>query len=307
LLYIYTLSKKIKLNKNKVAIILVNWRQYDLTKSCIFSINKSNFKNFKIILIDNESNSTQLNILKELFVNIIIFSNKNNLGFGQANNQAINYALKNDFEYVMLLNNDTEVDQNFISPLINSIDKSNSIGGVQPLIMSYENRERVWSAGGLLNKFFGYTITIKSLGKSINLDWITGCCMLLKTDIIKKTKLLDENFFAYYEDVDWSLRIKDLGYSLELVETSLIYHHGSMSSKNSTREGKLSAFVHYLNFKNHIYFLRKHSKKFNFFGVVLYQLMKLISYSIYFIFRFRFNKLKMIYKGLIDGMKIKIS
>ena len=72
-------------------------------------------------------------------------------------------------------------------------------------------------------------------------------------------------------------------------------------------EGKLSPYVHYLNFKNHIYLLRKHIEKFNLFGVVLYQLIKLISYSIYFILRFRFNKLKMIYKGLIDGMKIKVS
>jgi GT2 family glycosyltransferase len=199
------------------------------------------------------------------------------------------------------------VDQNFISPLIDCIKKNNSIGGVQPLIMNYNKRDSIWSAGGYINKFFGITTTNKSLEKKLDLDWITGCCMLLKTEVIKKTKLLDENFFAYYEDVDWSLRIKDLGYSLQLVETSLIYHHGSISSNNSSSEGKLSAYVHYLNFKNHIYFLRKHSEKFNFFGVVLYQLMKLISYSIYFILRFRFNKLKMIYKGLIDGMKIKTS
>jgi len=131
--------------------------------------------------------------------------------------------------------------------------------------------------------------------------------MLLKTEVIKKTKLFDENFFAYYEDVDWSLRIKDLGYSLQLVETSLIYHHGSISSNNSTSEGKLSPYVHYLNFKNHIYLLRKHIEEFNLFGVILYQLIKLLFYSIYFILRFRFNKLKMIYKGLIDGMKIKVS
>ena len=224
-----------------------------------------------------------------------------------ANNQAITYALDKNYDYVMLLNNDTEVDQNFISPLINCIENNNSIGGVQPLIMNYNKRDSIWSAGGYTNKFFGNTTTNKSLEKKLDLDWITGCCMLLKTEVIKKAKLLDENFFAYYEDVDWSLRIKDLGYSLELVETSLIYHHGSISSNNSTSEGRLSAYVHYLNFKNHIYFLRKHIEKFNFFGVVLYQLMKLISYSIYFILRFRFNKLKMIYKGLIDGMKIKTS
>ena len=110
-----------------------------------------------------------------------------------------------------------------------------------------------------------------------------------------------------YNYLELKTELKDLGYSLQLVETSLIYHHGSISSNNSTSEGRLSAYVHYLNFKNHIYLLRKHSEKFNFFGVVLYQLIKLISYSIYFILRFRFNKLKMIYKGLIDGMKIKTS
>ena len=291
----------------KLAIIIVNWKQYDLTKKCIISVSKVKFKNYKIILVDNESNEKNLNLLLNDLNNLKVIKNKSNLGFGEANNQAINYALNENFDYVMLLNNDTEVDHNFISPLINSIEKNSSIGGVQPLIMNYNNRDLIWSAGGYINKFFGNTTTNKSLGKKLNLDWITGCCMLLKTEVIKKTKLFDENFFAYYEDVDWSLRIKDLGYSLQLVETSLIYHHGSISSNNSTSEGRLSAYVHYLNFKNHIYFLRKHIEKFNFFGVVLYQLMKLISYSIYFILRFRFNKLKIIYKGLNDGMKIKTS
>ncbi|MDA9241991.1 glycosyltransferase family 2 protein [Flavobacteriaceae bacterium] len=291
----------------KLAIIIVNWKQYDLTKKCLLSINKTKFNNYKIILVDNESSEKKLNVLLNDFNNLKVIQNKLNLGFGVANNQAITYALDKNYDYVMLLNNDTEVDQNFISPLINCIENNNSIGGVQPLIMNYNKRDSIWSAGGYINKFFGNTTTNKSLEKKLDLDWITGCCMLLKTEVIEKTKLLDENFFAYYEDVDWSLRIKDLGYSLQLVETSLIYHHGSISSNNSTSEGRLSAYVHYLNFKNHIYFLRKHIEKFNFFGVVLYQLMKLISYSIYFILRLRFNKLKMIYKGLIDGMKIKTS
>ncbi|MDB0022431.1 glycosyltransferase family 2 protein [Flavobacteriaceae bacterium] len=291
----------------KLAIIIVNWKQYDLTKKCLISVSKVKFENYKIILVDNESNEKNLNLLLNDFNKLKVIKNNSNLGFGVANNQAINYALDENYDYVMLLNNDTEVDHNFISPLINSIEKNSSIGGVQPLIMNYNNRDLIWSAGGYINKFFGNTTTNKSLGKKLNLDWITGCCMLLKTEVIKKTKLLDENFFAYYEDVDWSLRIKDLGYTLELVDKSLVYHHGSISSNNSTSEGRLSAYVHYLNFKNHIYFLRKHIEKFNFFGVVLYQLMKLISYSIYFILRFRFNKLKMIYKGLIDGMKIKTS
>jgi len=291
---------------NKLAIIIVNWKQYELTTKCLFSVYKSKFKDFEIVLVDNESNTEKLKNLIKNFKKIKIFQNDTNLGFGAANNQGINYAIQNNFKYVMLLNNDTEVDENFIDPLISKINKNNLIGAVQPLIMNYNNKNSIWSAGGYVNKFFGYTFTNKNSNGNLKLDWITGCCMLLKTDLIKKVGLIDENFFAYYEDVDWSLRIKDLGYSLKLVNTSLVYHYGSKSSENSSFEGSLSPKVHYLNFKNHLYLLRKHNDKFNSTGFIIYQLIKLFFYSIYFILRFRFNKLRIIYKGLNDGLKLEI-
>ena len=292
--------------QNKLAIIIVNWKQYELTIKCLSSVYKSKFKDFEIVLVDNESNTEKLKNLLKNFKKIKVFQNDENLGFGAANNIAINYAIQNNFEYLMLLNNDTEVDENFILPLLNIINNDNLIGAVQPLIMNYNIKNSIWSAGGYVNKFFGYTSTNKNSNGNLKLDWITGCCMLLKTDLIKKVGLIDENFFAYYEDVDWSLRIKDLGYSLKLVNTSLVYHYGSKSSENSSFEGSLSPKVHYLNFKNHLYLLRKHHKKFNLLGLILYQFIKLFFYSIYFILRFRFNKLRIIYKGLNDGLKLKI-
>ena len=291
---------------NKLAIIIVNWKQYELTSKCLSSIYKSKFKNFEVLLIDNESNFKKLKNLSDNFKKLKVFKNEYNRGFGAANNQGINYAIQNNFKYVMLLNNDTEVDENFIDPLINTTNKDNLIGAVQPLIMNYNNKNSVWSAGGYINKFFGYTSTIKNPNRNLRLDWVTGCCILLKVDTIKKVGLIDEKFFAYYEDVDWSFRIKDLGYSLNLVNTSLVYHHGSKSSKNSSFEGNLSPKVHYLNFKNHIYLLRKHINKFNFLGLILYQSIKLFFYSVYFILRLRFNKLRIIYQGMIDGLKLEI-
>ena len=292
--------------QNKLAIIIVNWKQYELTIKCLSSVYKSKFKDFEIVLVDNESNTEKLKNLLKNFKKIKVFKNDTNLGFGAANNIAINYAIQNNFEYLMLLNNDTEVDENFIHPLINKINNDNLIGAVQPLIMNYNNKNSIWSAGGYVSKFFGYTSINKNSNGNLKLDWITGCCMLLKTDLIKKVGLIDENFFAYYEDVDWSFRINDLGYSLKLVNTSLVYHYGSKSSESSSFEGNLSPKVHYLNFKNHLYLLRKHNQKFNLLGLILYQFIKLFFYSIYFILRFRFNKLKIIYKGLNDGLKLEI-
>jgi hypothetical protein len=295
-----------KINKLSIAVILVNWKKYNLTSKCIDSLNKSNYKNFKIILVDNESNFEKINKIKSDFNKVEVIESKENLGFASANNLGIKYAIKNKFEYVMLLNNYTEVNKKFLSPLLNSFQNDNSLGAVQPLIMNYNNRAKVWNAGGYLNNFFGFPYTNKKLNnKNRQIDWITGCCILLKTTVIKKAGLIDEDFFAYYEDVDWSLRIKKLGYKLGVVESSVIFHHGTKSSNDSNLEGNLSPFVHYLNIRNHIYLVKKHSDKFNFIGVLLYQFLKILFYSIYFILRLRFSKLKMVYRGLNDGINNK--
>ena len=143
------------IKNSKVAIIIVNWKQYELTKSCLFSLKKINYDDHQIILIDNESNQKELKSIKNQFKNIIIFSNERNLGFTGANNIGIKHAIKNEFEYVMLINNDTEVEKNFINPLIDSLEKNKSLGAVQPLILNFDSRKKVWNAGGFLNKFFG--------------------------------------------------------------------------------------------------------------------------------------------------------
>jgi hypothetical protein len=288
---------------SKIAIIIVNWKQYQLTKLCLYSLQKIKYDNYQIILIDNESNPKELKKIKNQFDKIITFPNQKNLGFTGANNIGIEYAIKNDFEYVMLINNDTEVEKNFINPLIEVLEKNQNFGAAQPLILNYYNRNKVWSAGGFLNKFFGYTYVIKSPeGIKKNIDWITGCCFFLRTDVIKKIGLLDEKFFAYYEDVDWSIRIKNAGYDLAFVKSSVVYHHGSKSSKNESNEGTLSPFVHYLNIRNHIFLLRKNKDVFNSVGVLFFQFFKIVSYSVYFIVRVRINKLNMVYKGLVDGL-----
>ena len=292
------------IQNNKVAIIIVNWKQYELTKSCLSTLKSSKFNDFQIILIDNESNQKELNDLKNQFDQVKTFTSEKNLGFTGANNIGINYAIKNQFEYVMLLNNDTEIDKNFINPLLEALQKYNKLGAVQPVIMNFYQNKKVWNAGGNLNKFFGYTSVIKK-PKYINrkIDWITGCCILIKTVVIKKVGLLDENFFAYYEDVDWSIRIKKAGYDLAVVKSSLIYHHGSKASKNESSEGTLSPFVHYLNIRNHIFLLRKNKDIFNSFGILVFQFFKILSYSLYFTIRLRINKLKMVYNGLKDGFR----
>ena len=302
-----------KINKLSIAVILVNWKKYNLTSKCIDSLNKSNYKNFKIILVDNEYSEKSLIDLRNKHKELIVFKEKNNLGFAGGNNIGIRYALENDYDYIMLLNNDTEVTENFILPLVERIEKDHFLGAVQPLILNFSNKSIIWNAGGKLNKFLGLTSTRlnnNKLNSSIVFDdytdWISGCCILIKSEILTKVGLLDEKFFNYYEDVDWSLRMKNLGYDLGFVKESIIYHHGSSSSKNKkTKEGVISSKIHYFNIRNHILLLKKHKNLFNFFGIVFFQIIKTTSYIFYFLIKFRFNKLTMVLKGLKHGLNNK--
>jgi GT2 family glycosyltransferase len=291
-----------------VAVIIVNWKKYDITSSCIESILNSANSNLKIILVDNESDNKKLKNFK--FRNEIeIIQNKKNEGFSKANNIGIDYALKNNYDYTILINNDTIVEKNFIEVLLKTAQAKN-FSVVQPLILNYNGKE-IWNAGGKINYFFGNFITTKKLGNSLNsshelTEWFTGCCCLFKTKIFKDIGKLDERFFAYYEDVDFSLRLKKYGYKIGFTSKTQIYHYESFSSiSNNSKGGKLSPYVHYLNIRNHILILKKHSDLFNSFGTRIYQIFKIISYSIYFIFRLRFTKLNMVYKGLLDSYKIK--
>ena len=299
------------MNANKkIAVIIINWKKYEFTLSCINSVLKSSYKNFKIILIDNESqNSFPDEINKSEKIQII--KNENNEGFSKANNQGIKYSIKNGFDYVLLLNNDTLIKNDLIDSLIQQSSTLNQ-KIIQPLILNYDG-SKIWNAGGKINNIFGTFETLKK-GKSFknfksdkNLtDWFTGCCVLIKVEIFNHVGYFDERFFAYYEDVDYSIRLKKMGYSIFLMTDSYLQHYESASSKSLNKiEGNLSPYVHYLNIRNHILLLKKHSKSFNLIGVLLYQLVKIFSYLVYFLIRFRFNKFKMVSKGLVDAINFK--
>ena len=294
----------------KIAVIIINWKKYDLTLNCIDSVLKSSYKNFKIILIDNESqNSFPDEINKS--EKIKITKNENNEGFSKANNQGIKYSIKNGFDYVLLLNNDTLIKNDLINSLIQQSSTLNQ-KIIQPLILNYDGT-KIWNAGGKINNFFGTFQTLDK-GKGFEnfkrnrtyTDWFTGCCVLIKSEIFNDIGYFDERFFAYYEDIDFSIRLKKMGYTIALMTDSYLQHYESASSKSINKsEGNLSPYVHYLNIRNHILLLKKHSKSFNLMGALIYQLIKIFSYLVYFLVRFRFNKFKMVSKGLVDAINYK--
>lgn len=298
----------------KIAIIIINWNTFQLTFNCLKSLEACSYNNISFFLVDNGSIDGSGDKIALDFPEVNYIKNEKNEGFTGANNLALKAILEQDFDYVLLLNNDTEVKPNFLSLLEAKMNSDNKLAATQPLILNFKNRDTIWNAGGSFNTFFGLTKTrLKGMifNPQLNIEtstqWITGCCILVKTSVVKQVGLLDNRFFAYFEDVDWSIRMTNLGYKLAVVPESIIYHHTSGSTKknNASNEGNLSPYAHFLNVRNHIYLIKKHTF-FNTLGSWIYQIVKIFAFSIYFILRGRFVKFKMVWRGLFEGIKIKI-
>ena len=297
----------------KIAIIIINWNTYQLTFNCLKSLEACIYKNKTIFFVDNGSKDGSGDKIALEFPEINYIKNTKNEGFTGANNKALKIILKQNFDYALLLNNDTQVNPNFLCHLEARMSSDKNLAATQPLILDLQNKNTIWNAGGSLNTFFCFfktkynrTTYKPKLKIDTSTQWISGCCVLVNIEVIKKVGLLDNRFFAYFEDADWSIRMTNLGYKLGVVPESIIYHlkSGSTKKNNTFNEGYLSPYAHYLNVRNHIYLIKKHSF-FNSIGSWAYQIIKITSYSIYFILRCRFEKLKMVWQGLLDGIKFK--
>jgi GT2 family glycosyltransferase len=297
--------------QHNLAIILVNWNGYALTRDCILSLNKTSYGGYTIIVVDNGSSDGSAIKLQEEFQEIKLIELKENIGFTGGNNRAMKFAIEAGYTYTLLLNNDTFVEPDFLEPLINYLNSNNNTGAVQPLIRFEHDRNIIWNAGSFFNSVWGYCYTkgyykkVSHLyNQPVQVDWITGCAFMIRNEVLKKTGLFEEKLFTYYEDVDLSFRIRKLGYELHYIPESVVYHIAGMSGKSTTKgkEGFLHANVHYYNVRNRIWMLKKYIQIWNWPTVFMYHLFYFTGMIFYFLARGRWGKLNACYRGLKDGL-----
>lgn len=239
----------------KVFIIVLNWNGKDDTIECIESLKKIDYSNYKIVIVDNGSSDGSDDIIpRRYFKEIPFIETKKNFGYSGGNNIGIKYALEHGADYVLLLNNDTIVEPDFLSKLVEAAEANKTIGIVGPMIYFYDRRDTLWFGGGKVNwartkgEHIDYGLRTTDYGKNENIgssgspsavvgrqvDYITGCCLLIKRETIEKIGLLDEDYFLYYEDVGWCLRARKNGYNSVLVPSAKIYHKQSRSADEAS-------------------------------------------------------------------------
>lgn len=292
----------------KVFIILLNYKGVEDTLQCVKSLEEIDYTNYEIVIVDNASPDNSFEVLKEnLGSKHMVMSSGRNGGFAFGNNVGIEYALKNGAEYILLLNNDTIVEKDFLKPLVSSLEADSFIGISTGLILNYFNKEKVWFAGGELNwkKFYGYHLyennnieDIKDKNKSRVITFATGCLMLIRAKVLTEVGLLPEEYFMYYEDVDYCAKVQEKGYKIFYNPSSIIYHKISAS----TGEGE-SPFAVAWNTRNRIKFMKKYKNKVSiydyYFSKIFFYGTRLIIIVKYLLMR-RKDKVKALIKGLCN-------
>ena len=241
---------------NKVSVIIPNYNGMKFVNDCMVSLQKQNYKAFDILIIDNYSTDGSYEYLVDNYPEAIIKRMDKNYGFSIAVNEGIKMS---ETEYVLLLNNDTEVDPNFVGELVKAIEKDDKIFAVSSKMISYWDRKVMDDAGDLYN-LFGWAFQ-KGVGRSINeynkkSNVFTACAgaAIYRKKVFEKIGYFDEKHFAYLEDIDVGYRARIYGYKNVYCPTAIVYHMGSATSGS-----KYNSFKVKLSARNNIYLIYKNT------------------------------------------------
>lgn len=254
-----------------VSIITVNYDHSETTMELIESLCSISYPNFEIIVVDNASPNDNPKRIKEKYPRIILVESVINYGFAGGNNLGIMRARG---EYVLLLNNDVIVTSGFLEPLVNKFQENPNFGAISPKIRFYNKKDTLQFAGFTeINK---WTIRNKTIGLNepdlgqydcdSETAYTHGAAMMVPMVVIKQAGLMSYEFFLYYEEADWCIRIRKAGYQIGYVHNSMVYHKGSVTIGNNSE-----LKIHYLT-RNRLVFMRRNIHGFNFVIALLYQL-----------------------------------
>lgn len=248
-----------------VYIILVTWNRKDDTLECLRSLKNITYQNYRILVVDNASIDRTQEAVKQEFPDVEYIYNQTNLRYGGGNNVGIRFALEHGAEYVLILNNDTTVEPNFLTHLVNAAEKNSQVGLAGPIIYYYDQPNRIWYAGGNISWWQGWLshrgireIDAGQYQKDEPTDFITGCCILAKRNVIETIGVFDESYFIYGEDTDWSIRASRAGFTLLFVPTAKVWHKLSVSTG-----GHLSWFKNWNKLKSQLRLMVRYAKPYH--------------------------------------------
>ena len=247
----------------KIAIVILNWNGRKLLETFLPSV-VSFSKDATVYVADNASSDNSIAFVAKNFPTVKIIQNKINGGYAKGYNDALKHI---ETDVLCLLNNDVEVTENWLNPIISCFGEDLKTAIIQPKILDYKNKEYfeyAGAAGGFLDKY-GYPYCRGRIFDTIEKDeqqyegvsdifWASGACLFIRKSVFELLNGFDETYFAHQEEIDLCWRAKNLDYQIKYVSQSVVYHLGG-GTLNVLNPKKT-----YLNFRNSLFNLTKNAK-----------------------------------------------
>jgi len=281
-----------------VSIITVNYNQAVVTCEFLESIQKITYSNYEVIVIDNASPTEDPSSIKENYSFIKFIKSEVNLGFAGGNNLGVKEAKG---EYLLFINNDTEVEPDFLQPMIEKFQEDDNIGMMSPKIRFHHTPDTIQYAGytpmnpyTMRQHLIGYRKVDKGQFDKPGFTYsIHGAAMMVPRKVIQEVGMMTEVYFLYYEEHDWCARIKKAGYKVFYQPKSLVFHKESIST------GKESPLKTYYISRNRVVYTRRNSKGLLFILNLLFLLgITLPKNTLVFLVKLRFDLLKAFYRAM---------
>lgn len=228
-----------------IYIVVLVWNGREVSEKCLDSLSRLSTK-VTVVVVDNGSEDDTGSYLSKRFPQFLFLRNEKNLGFSGGVNKGINFALQKGADIVVVLNNDTEVDRSFLEPIVSCLNNDSKVGLVSPYIYEHGSN-KLWFGGGKI--ILPFYRPVHSEG---SLDFLSGCCLVVKREVFEKIGLFDERYFLYYEDVDFSLRARGAGFKLLTEPKSRVFHKVSYSSN-----GSASPKAVYYTVRNNLFLIKR--------------------------------------------------
>ncbi len=239
-----------------VAIVILNWNNPDDTLACLRSVEALAYPvaRLGVIVVDNGSDDDSVARIGAAYPGVILIETGANLGYAGGNNVGIRHALAAGADTICILNNDIVVEPDFLAPLLAALGSAPDVGVATPLVAAQPAQSRVWALGArvewrtgdIRRQYAGEPVAIWRQQTPFTVEIASGAALLIRRKIFEQVGLMDEAFFLYYEEVDWSLRVRQAGFRIVAVPASLVGH------KVSATLGAASPVIDYYMARNHL-------------------------------------------------------
>lgn len=241
-----------------IVTVILNTNRCEDTLETLLSLLDSTYENHMVIVLDNASTDGSVETIRSSFQDVEIIELSENLGYAGNNNVGIKYALDQGADWIFVLNEDTTLAQNCLENLVRVGQSDQCIGIVGPMVYHYDEPDVIQSAGGRMDRHWqtwhlAHNESDQGQYKKPHpVEWISGCAILVRRDVIEQLGSIDERFFYYWEETEWCLRAREGGWSIIHVPQAKLWHKGVQ------RDYKPSPSVTYYSTRNRFLMMAKH-------------------------------------------------